>query len=107
MLRDRGARSIKEALAYTPGVTSSTGEGIREQFVIRGFSAISDTYVDGMRDGGNSFRDTFNLEQVEVVKGPVAGTDLCLLAAAALALLAAHKLRRRVPQEEMLEVAHV
>lgn len=70
VLRDRGARSIKEALAYTPGVTSSTGEGIREQFVIRGFSAIADTYVDGMRDGGNSFRDTFNLEQVEVVKGP-------------------------------------
>jgi hypothetical protein len=39
--------------------------------------------------------------------GPVAGTDLCLLTAAALALLAAHKLRRRVPQEETLEVAHV
>lgn len=69
-LRDRAATSIKEALAYTPGVTTSTGEGIREQFVIRGFSAIADTYVDGMRDGGNTFRDTFNLEQVEVVKGP-------------------------------------
>lgn len=70
VLRDRGARSIKEALAYTPGVTTSTGEGIREQFVIRGFSAISDTYVDGMRDGGSTFRDTFNLEQIEVLKGP-------------------------------------
>jgi catecholate siderophore receptor len=70
VLRDRGARSIKEALAYTPGVTSSTGEGIREQFIIRGFSAIADTYVDGMRNGGNTFRDTFNLEQIEVVKGP-------------------------------------
>ncbi|MHC8339233.1 TonB-dependent receptor [Pseudomonas sp. HLT2-19-2] len=70
VLRDRAARSVKEALAYTPGVTSSTGEGIREQFVIRGFSAISDTYVDGMRDGGSTFRDTFNLEQIEVVKGP-------------------------------------
>lgn len=69
-IRDRGASSIKDALAYTPGVTTSTGEGIREQFVIRGFSAIADTYVDGMRDGGNTFRDTFNLEQVEVVKGP-------------------------------------
>ena len=69
-LRDRAATSVKEALAYTPGVTTSTGEGIREQFVIRGFSAIADTYVDGMRDGGNTFRDTFNLEQVEVVKGP-------------------------------------
>lgn len=69
-LRDRGATSLKEALAYTPGVTTSTGEGIREQFVIRGFSAIADTYVDGMRDGGNTFRDTFNLEQVEVIKGP-------------------------------------
>lgn len=69
-LRDRGATTLKEALAYTPGVTTSTGEGIREQFVIRGFSAIADTYVDGMRDGGNTFRDTFNIEQVEVVKGP-------------------------------------
>lgn len=69
-LRDRGAVSLKEALAYTPGVSTSTGEGIREQFVIRGFSAISDTYIDGMRDGGNVFRDTYNLEQIEVVKGP-------------------------------------
>lgn len=69
-LRDRGAASLKEALIYTPGVTTSTGEGIREQFVIRGFSAISDTYIDGMRDGGNLFRDTYNLEQIEVVKGP-------------------------------------
>ncbi len=70
VLRDRGASTLKEALAYTPGVTTSTGEGIREQFVVRGFSAIADTYVDGMRDGGNTFRDTFNLEQVEVLKGP-------------------------------------
>jgi catecholate siderophore receptor len=69
-LRDRGAASLKEALIYTPGVTTSTGEGIREQFLIRGFSAISDTYIDGMRDGGNIFRDTYNLEQIEVVKGP-------------------------------------
>ncbi len=69
-LRDQGATSLKDALLYTPGVTTSTGEGIREQFVIRGFSAIADTYVDGMRDGGNTFRDTFNLEQIEVVKGP-------------------------------------
>ncbi|MDP8568321.1 TonB-dependent receptor [Methylophilus aquaticus] len=69
-IEDRNALSIKDALAYTPGVTTSTGEGIREQFIIRGFSAIADTYVDGMRDGRNTFRDTFSLEQLEVVKGP-------------------------------------
>lgn len=69
-IKDRNALSIKEALAYTPGVTTSTGEGIREQFLIRGFSAIADTFVDGMRDGRFTFRDTFSLEQVEVVKGP-------------------------------------
>lgn len=67
---DRGADSLTSALDYTPGVTTSTGEGTREQFIIRGFSAISDTYVDGMRDAGLYFRDTFNLEQIQVVKGP-------------------------------------
>jgi len=50
---DRGADSLTSALDYTPGVTTSTGEGTREQFIIRGFSAISDTYVDGMRDAGH------------------------------------------------------
>jgi outer membrane receptor for monomeric catechols len=53
-------------------VTSSTGEGICEQFVIRGFSAPR--YLCGRyARWRNSFRDTFNLEQVEVLKGPGSG----------------------------------
>lgn len=70
-LRDRGAGTLQQALAYTPGIEPNPGEGTRDQFVIRGFSAIADTYVDGMRDSAQLFRDTFNLEQVEVVKGPI------------------------------------
>lgn len=51
----------------------TAGEGgapAGDNLTIRGFSARNDIYVDGVRDLGPQSRDPFNLEQVEVVKGP-------------------------------------
>jgi catecholate siderophore receptor len=70
LLHDQGARSLQDALKNVPGIGMSTGDGQRDQVTIRGFSAISDQFVDGMRDDALYFRDLSNIEQVEVIKGP-------------------------------------
>jgi catecholate siderophore receptor len=70
LLHDQGARSLQDVMKNVPGVGLSTGDGQRDQVTIRGFSAISDQFVDGMRDDALYFRDLSNIDQVEVVKGP-------------------------------------
>ena len=72
LLRDQAARSMQDALRNVPGVAASHGDGQRDQVVIRGFSAISDQFVDGVRDDALYFRDLSNIERVEVLKGPSA-----------------------------------
>lgn len=70
LLRDQGARSMQDVLKAVPGVGLSHGDGQRDQVTIRGFTAIADQFVDGMRDDALYFRDLSNIEQVEVIKGP-------------------------------------
>jgi catecholate siderophore receptor len=70
VLRDQAARSMQDVLKSVPGIGLSTGDGQRDQVTIRGFSAISDQFVDGIRDDALYFRDLSNVEQVEVIKGP-------------------------------------
>lgn len=70
LLRDQGARSMQDVLKAVPGIGLSHGDGQRDQVTIRGFSAISDQFVDGMRDDALYFRDLSNVEQIEVIKGP-------------------------------------
>lgn len=72
MLRTTGAFSLRDALRTAPGVTMAAGEGGRtgDSLTIRGFAANSDSYVDNLKDNGQYFRDTFNIQQVEVLKGP-------------------------------------
>ncbi len=70
ILRDQGVRSMQDALKSVPGIGLSHGDGQRDQVTIRGFSAIADQFVDGMRDDALYFRDLSNIEQVEVIKGP-------------------------------------
>ncbi len=72
LLQDQGARSIENALRNVPGVTMSHGDGQRDQVFIRGFSAIADQFVDGIRDDALYFRDLSNIERIEVLKGPSA-----------------------------------
>ncbi|MGP1682017.1 MAG: TonB-dependent receptor plug domain-containing protein, partial [Giesbergeria sp.] len=72
LLRDQGARSMEDALRNVPGVALSHGDGQRDQVVIRGFSAIADQFVDGVRDDALYFRDLSDIERIEVLKGPAA-----------------------------------
>lgn len=72
LLQDQGATSVQDALRNVPGVAFSTGDGQRDQVFIRGFSAISDQFIDGVRDDALYFRDLSNVERIEVLKGPAA-----------------------------------
>lgn len=79
VLQEQGAASLMEALRNTPGITMQLGENgntsAGDSFMMRGFSTQTATFVDGIRDLGAVTRDVFNLEQIEVVKGP-AGADI-------------------------------
>lgn len=78
VIQETGATSLTEALRMTPGITLGAGEGGNPQGdrpFIRGFDSQSSTYVDGMRDIGSQSREVFNLEQIEVVKGPNGAAD--------------------------------
>ncbi|MFC5548340.1 TonB-dependent receptor [Massilia aerilata] len=68
-----GAVSLTDALRTVPGITIGAAEGgnpVGDNMFIRGYNAQTDTYIDGIRDAGSQSREIFNLEQVEVVKGP-------------------------------------
>ena len=70
LLRDQGASSMEDVMKGIPGVGLSHGDGQRDQVTIRGFTAIADQFIDGMRDDALYFRDLSNIEQIEVIKGP-------------------------------------
>lgn len=70
LLRDQGVLSMEAAMKSVPGVGLSHGDGQRDQVTLRGFSAISDQFIDGVRDDALYFRDLSNIERIEVLKGP-------------------------------------
>ncbi|HEX7054370.1 MAG TPA: TonB-dependent siderophore receptor [Burkholderiales bacterium] len=72
VIESQGASSLTDVLRYVPGITVSAGEGgqIGNNINLRGFSARTDLYIDGMRDRGQVSRDVFFLDAVEVLKGP-------------------------------------
>ncbi len=72
MIDSQAVRSMQDALSNVTAVSVAQGEGRRDQFFIRGFSAIGDQFVDGVRDDALYYRDLANIEQIEVVKGPSA-----------------------------------
>lgn len=72
LIEDQAARSLQDVLRNVPGVAMSSGDGQRDQVTIRGFSAIADQFIDGIRDDALYFRDLSNIERVEVLKGPAA-----------------------------------
>ena len=76
VLETTGTTSVREIARSTPGLSLGFGEGgnsFGDNLYIRGFKANNDIYQDGIRDTGISVHETFNTEQVEIVKGP-AGT---------------------------------
>lgn len=73
LMEDQNATSLRDVLRNVPGISFQAGEGgvpAGDQLSIRGFSARTDLFVDGVRDIGGYTRDAFNFEQIEVVKGP-------------------------------------
>ncbi|HZX31229.1 MAG TPA: TonB-dependent siderophore receptor [Rhodocyclaceae bacterium] len=70
LMKDQAMESMADVLRYVPGATAHQGEGNRDQVVLRGNSTTADFYVDGVRDDAQIFRDLYNLERVEVLKGP-------------------------------------
>ncbi|MCF3649296.1 TonB-dependent receptor [Synoicihabitans lomoniglobus] len=77
IMEEQAASSLRDILRNSPGITFQAGEGgtpAGDQMTIRGFSARTDMFVDGVRDLGGYARDSFNLEQVEVAKGPTSAT---------------------------------
>jgi len=79
LLREQGVFSLTDALRNTPGITIQLGENgntsAGDTFSMRGFNASNQLFVDGIRDLGAVTRDVYNLQQIEVVKGP-AGADI-------------------------------
>ena len=69
-IRAQGFRSIGDIARYTPGVNTSQGEGHRDAIVFRGVRSTADFYLDGMRDDVQYYRSLYNLEQVEILRGP-------------------------------------
>ncbi len=69
-IRDRGVQSIGEALRYVPGVIQAQGEGNRDELVIRGQRSTADFFVNGIRDDVQYYRDLYNVQRIEVLKGP-------------------------------------
>ena len=71
LIESQNAFSLRDALKNVSGLTIAAGEGGRtgDSITLRGFAAHSDTYLDGVKDNGQYFRDTFFLERIEVLKG--------------------------------------
>ena len=67
---ERGYRAISDIVRYVPGVVTTQGEGHRDALVIRGVRTTADFYQDGIRDDVQYYRSLYNLDQVEVLKGP-------------------------------------
>ena len=74
LVRDQVMKSIADVVRYMPGVGMGQGEGNRDQPTIRGNSSTADFFVDGVRDDAQYFRDLYNLERVEALKGSNAMT---------------------------------
>jgi catecholate siderophore receptor len=69
-VQDIGAQKIEDVVRYVPGVNWHQGENNRDQIVIRGQSSTADFFVNGMRDDGQVFRDLYNAQRIEFLKGP-------------------------------------
>ncbi|MBV8394354.1 MAG: TonB-dependent siderophore receptor [Alphaproteobacteria bacterium] len=72
LMESQGVTSLQSAVRNIPGVTLGAAEGstIGNNIYLNGFSARTDLYIDGMRDPAQYYRDTFDLEQIEVLMGP-------------------------------------
>ena len=69
-IRDQNFQNLTEQLRYVPGVIPAQGENNRDEVVIRGQKSNADFFVNGVRDDVQYFRDLYNIQRIEVLKGP-------------------------------------
>ena len=69
-IKNQGFRAIGDIIRYTPGVNTSQGEGHRDAVVFRGVRSTADFYQDGIRDDVQYYRSLYNVEQLEILRGP-------------------------------------
>lgn len=69
LIKDQNMLSMGDVVRYVPGVGISQGEGNRDAVIFRGNNSTGDFYVDGLRDDVQYFRDLYNIDRVEVLKG--------------------------------------
>ena len=69
-IKEQGFREIGDIIRYTPGVNTSQGEGHRDAVVFRGVRSTADFYQDGVRDDVQYYRSLYNVEQLEILRGP-------------------------------------
>jgi catecholate siderophore receptor len=70
LVRDQLMLSLGDVMRYTPGISVHQGENNRDQVIIRGNSSSADFFLNGVRDDVQYYRDLYNLERVEALKGP-------------------------------------
>jgi len=70
LIADQMMMSIGDVVNYVPGITAIQGENNRDQLVIRGNSTSADFFLDGVRDDVQYYRDLYNVDRVEALKGP-------------------------------------
>jgi catecholate siderophore receptor len=73
-IRDQGFQGLTDVTRYVPGVAVHQGEGNRDELVIRGVDSSANFFVNGFRDDVQYFRDLYNAQSVEILKGPSALT---------------------------------
>ncbi|MBA3056203.1 MAG: TonB-dependent siderophore receptor, partial [Sphingomonadales bacterium] len=71
-LDDQAQHSMADVLRYVPGTTVGQGEGNRDQITLRGQNTTADFFLDGVRDDVQYYRSLYNIERVEILKGPFA-----------------------------------
>ena len=69
-VEDQQLRSMADVMLFVPGASTGTGESNRDQITLRGNNTTADFFVDGVRDDVQYFRDFYNVERIEVLKGP-------------------------------------
>ncbi len=70
MLAEQAMTGMADVVRYVPGVGMASGEGNRDNPILRGNSTTGDLFIDGVRDDVQYFRDLYNVERVEALKGP-------------------------------------
>ena len=73
-IKDQSIQSLTDVARYVPGVAVHQGEGNRDELVIRGVGSSANFFVNGFRDDSQIYRDLYNIQSIEVLKGPSALT---------------------------------